>query len=169
MKEIFINDDNLKKEDIDETVTRVKGIIINDNEEITIVYSNKSYQFPGGHLEEGESILDCLYREIREETGIVFKNIEPSLIRKISYYTKNYRNTNKNRENIIYYYLIRSNEKYNIDNIDLDEWEKSHEFRIQLVPVNEIKDLLMNDINNAEINELIYREMIDVIENIKED
>ena len=52
---------------------RVYGIILNDREEVLL--SDESYlghrftKFPGGGLEYGEGTLDCLKREIREETG----------------------------------------------------------------------------------------------------
>ena len=53
MKEILYNYDNLKQEDMDEVIVRTKGLIINSKDEITLGYSHKTYQFPGGHLEEG--------------------------------------------------------------------------------------------------------------------
>lgn len=34
--------------------------------------------FPGGHVEEGESIVESTIREIREETGLQIKNLELS-------------------------------------------------------------------------------------------
>jgi 8-oxo-dGTP diphosphatase len=34
------------------------------------------YASPGGHLEFGESVIDCARRECREETGIEIKNIK---------------------------------------------------------------------------------------------
>ncbi len=52
---------------------RVYGIILNDREEVLL--SDESYmghrftKFPGGGLEYGEGTIDCLKREIREETG----------------------------------------------------------------------------------------------------
>ncbi len=52
---------------------RVYGIILNDRNEVLL--SDESYRghrftkFPGGGLEYGEGTLDCLRREIREETG----------------------------------------------------------------------------------------------------
>lgn len=33
--------------------------------------------FPGGHVEEGESLRDSVIREIGEETGLVIKNPQP--------------------------------------------------------------------------------------------
>lgn len=33
--------------------------------------------FPGGHIEEGESLRDSMIREIREETGLTIKNPQP--------------------------------------------------------------------------------------------
>ena len=32
--------------------------------------SGKPWQFPGGHLENGESVTDCAAREVLEETGL---------------------------------------------------------------------------------------------------
>ena len=33
-------------------------------------HGEQSWQFPGGHLEVGESVLECAAREVREETGL---------------------------------------------------------------------------------------------------
>ena len=33
------------------------------------------WQFPGGHLEHGESVVDCAQREVREETSLKIKNL----------------------------------------------------------------------------------------------
>ncbi len=70
MKTIICNNDNLYEEDITETVIRIKGLIINDEDKILIGDESGVYQFPGGHLENGESFNDCLKREVLEETGI---------------------------------------------------------------------------------------------------
>ena len=39
------------------------------------VKSWKGLSFPGGHVEEGESIVDSAVREIREETGLDVYNL----------------------------------------------------------------------------------------------
>ena len=163
MKEIFYNHDNLGKEEIDETVIRVKGLLINSHDEILIGYGNKTYQFPGGHLENNESLVQGLKREIKEETGIVLDNDNYKPFIKITYYNKNYRNTNKNRENIIYYYEIRTDKEPDINNTNLDINEIEGDYIIKKIPLDKINDVLIQSIPDNEINKIIVEEMLAVL------
>ena len=36
----------------------------------------KGFAFPGGHVDEGESIYDCAVREVLEETGLAVRELE---------------------------------------------------------------------------------------------
>ena len=49
----------------------VRGIIINDEGQVLLLYFNKrnGYSIPGGTVEENESIKDTVLREVFEETG----------------------------------------------------------------------------------------------------
>ena len=163
MKEIFYNHDNLGKEEIDETVIRVKGLLINSHDEILIGYGNKTYQFPGGHLENNESLVQGLKREIKEETGIVLDNDNYKPFIKITYYNKNYRNTNKNRENIIYYYEIRTDKEPDINNTNLDINEIEGDYIIKKIPLDKINDVLIQSIPDNEINKIVVEEMLAVL------
>lgn len=44
------------------------------------------YQFPGGHLEPGESFEQCAIREVKEETGLEISNVKFQFVGNITYY-----------------------------------------------------------------------------------
>ena len=75
MKKIIINEYNLRAQDLDYEVIRVKGLIVNSQNQILMEFNNNTYQFPGGHLNENEKLEEALLREIREETGITIKEL----------------------------------------------------------------------------------------------
>ena len=62
MKELILNEDKLKDKEIDDYVTRVKAIIVNDKKELLLGFSYNDYQFPGGHLEKEEEPVKGLIR-----------------------------------------------------------------------------------------------------------
>lgn len=167
MKEIFYNHDNLKQNEIDETVTRLKALIINSNDEILLGYSHKTYQFPGGHLEENERLIDALKRELREETGMVFDELNINPFQLIRYYCKNYRNTGKNRENLIYYYLINTDKEFDLDNTSYDEYEKDGNYELKRIKLDNVKNVLLDSMEDNPINKTIVEEMLAALENKK--
>mgnify|MGYP002566030409 FL=1 len=73
MKKLVINKNNLELKDINEFVYRPRAIIINSNNEILLGFCNNTYQFPGGFLEDNETLIEGLKREILEETGNLLK------------------------------------------------------------------------------------------------
>ena len=45
-------------------------MVFNDGKVLLIRSQRRGWEFPGGVVEQGEMLLDCLRREIREESGI---------------------------------------------------------------------------------------------------
>jgi len=57
-------------------IIRATGILIEDNKLLLLkqyVNSDRNYSLPGGTLEEGETLEQCLVREMKEETGLDVK------------------------------------------------------------------------------------------------
>lgn len=164
MKEIIYNYDNLKEKDITEVVIRMKALVINME---TLLIGNASgvYQFPGGHLEEGESFVDCLKREILEETGIEISDNEiEGPFMKISYFNKNWPEIGKNRKSEIYYYVIKTNKLPDLTKVNYTELEKQRNFKLEKIPLKKAIEVIKDNIPNAEENKIIAPDMIKAIE-----
>ena len=162
MKRILINDYFLKEEDLDFSVVRVKGLIINSNGEILLAHNNNTYQFPGGHIDEGESLEHCLEREIKEETGIDISIKQPPFIQ-ITTYDNNYFNTNKRVANKIYYYRIECDDAPNFEETSYDDLELETDFNLFYIKFKNLDEFLKKCIDDGNIDVNIGREMLLVV------
>ncbi len=170
MKKFLYNLDNIEEKDIDEIVTRVKAVIINSNNEIMLGLSHKTYQFPGGHVEYKEKDKVALFRELKEELGIDYHEDEVSdKFALIEHITSNYRDSGKVRKNNIFYYLIKSDKKHNLRETNYDDYEKEGEYKIKYIPISNVENILLNSINDNDINSCIVKEMLQILEVIKEE
>ena len=161
MKEIIINDFQLKDEDMEDSVVRVKGLIINSKGKILLAHNNNTYQFPGGHLDDGESRDECIVREIKEETGIdVEVKEQPFLC--IKTYDNNYFGTGKKVLNSIYYYRFFTDALPNFQETHYDELELATDFNLFYVVFADLENFLNDSIKNGMIDPNIGREMIHV-------
>jgi 8-oxo-dGTP pyrophosphatase MutT (NUDIX family) len=107
MKEIIINDDNLKIDDIEKIKKKARAILIKDNKILVGVYSDV-VMLPGGGAEKGEDINDTLIRELEEETGIKYNIEDFKQSFNITCYQKDYptrSGKNVNRLVSTYYYI----------------------------------------------------------------
>ena len=167
MKRVIINNDNLDTTKIDETVIRVKALMKNDKEEMLIVHNNYTYQFPGGHWKEYESLEESLSREIKEETGITLK-IELGPFMVIEEYYSNYLDTGKTRCNKIYYYIVHNEEGPKIEEMSLSELERTTDFNLFYIPVKNMNQFLEQCIENHSIERVIGEEMLAVMQEYQE-
>ena len=166
MKQIIINDKNLKDDEIDLNVVRVKALIINSRGKILLAHNNNTYQFPGGHVEDNETIVQCVEREIKEETGIkIFVKERPFLC--ISGYYDNYFDTGKKVKSDIYYFRIFTDTPPNFEETHYDELELSTEFNLFYVDFKDLDKFLKKKIEERTIDEKIAREMLHVVDEYK--
>ena len=163
MKEIIFNDNNLTDNDVEKVVVRVKGLILNSRGQILLAHNNHTYQFPGGHKEDDESMDDCIIREIRDETGINL-TIQEEPFLSITTYDANYFNSGQKVKNCIFYYRFFSDDVPNIANTHYDELELETEFNLFYVSFFGLSDFLNNCIKCGTIDGNIGREMLQVVD-----
>ena len=149
MKEIIYNYDLLDDELINNKVERVKALIINSKDEILFGYSDNTYQFVGGHVEDGENLMEALTREIREESGIILNNLKILPFLKIKYYSKNYPKDGVNTITINNYFIVRTDLVPNLDNIALTDREINDGYTLKYIAKDKAIDILKESLKVA--------------------
>lgn len=94
------------------------------------IKSWKGISFPGGHIEDGESIVESTIREVKEETGLTISNLEPC--------------------GIIYWYNDETGEKYIVFNFRTEVFngdllEKTDEGNVFWVDKDNLPNLNLAD------------------------
>ena len=120
-------------------------------------------QLPGGHVEDGETLIQGVIREIKEETGIELDEFEINKpFYEILYYIKNYQGSNKNRMANTLYYFIKTDKEPNFNSLKLTTNEKKNEFHLVYFNINnfkkDVKGYISKEKNNK--NKLIAEEIL---------
>lgn len=162
MEQLITNKHNLSETDMTEVVKRVKVLIINSKNEVLLGYSHNNYQFPGGHVEEDETLIESVNREILEETGmnLGISDLDPFACA-IGYY-KDWPEEGKNRKIEIYYYEVKTDEVPNLENTEYTKHEKDGDFKLRYVSLDDVEDVLRKNAEDYGDKRGIAREMIDL-------
>lgn len=109
-----------------------RSIIIR-NRKIAMVYSAQYhyYKFPGGGIEDGESPVDAMIRETREESGLI---VLPDTVREYGYVHRIHRSGRDETECFIqdnYYFLCEAAEK--TVSQKLDDYESEENYTLEYV------------------------------------
>ena len=168
MKERIYNKDNLNIMDIDEIETRTKALMITSDNRILMGYYKKTYQFIGGHLREGESIQECLHREIKEETGIEYDTSKLKPFYTIKYYTKNDHDKGINTLSQVYYFIIDIDERYHMKDTNYDIAEIKGNYELRYVNLDDFNYVMIDSKSDEdELNTIILRDNIEVMTEYK--
>lgn len=115
------------------TLTNMCMIYDRKNNKVLVqerIQSWKGISFPGGHVEEGESLIDSTVREVKEETGLTISNLEPC--------------------GVIYWYNDETGEKYFVFNYRTEVFSgelltNTHEGNNYWVDIDELASLNLSN------------------------
>ena len=155
---MLVNNDDLKKEELETVVHKVRAIVFNNEEKLYITDMNSSFNLPGGRVESSEKITDSLIRELREELGIMVSINDIKYIGNFVFYHKDFPGENGvvNRENKVDLFFIKEPQEVDRNNVKLSNYEKHYNFKLQLKKLEEIDDLIRCKTNNK------YKKFTDV-------
>ena len=123
MISIKLNDNQYPNNGVDHTRKVTRAILLNDKNEVCLlkifgndIFGVRDYfETPGGGVDDNESLVDAVVREVKEETGynsVVLQEIG---------YVEDYYNL-IHRHNINNYFLLKTT---SYDKVDLLEYEKT--------------------------------------------
>ena len=128
------NDDDLKDNEIDQVVTRVKAFIVSSKNNMLIGKDEEGYQLLGGYVEDNEDYKSSLARHIYNETGIVLDSkdsIDPFF--EVRYYNRDYKGSKQNRLSDMIYFLVKTDKLPNYKKLKLSEKEMAEKLPIEVV------------------------------------
>ena len=125
----------LDSKDYDESIEVIcrpsaRGIIVRDGK-VAMVHSAMYdyYKFPGGGIEEGESPLEAMIREVKEESGL---EVIPESIRKFGNVHRKSRTAKGGLFIQDNFYFICASEN-DVGNTNLDDYENEEGFALEFV------------------------------------
>lgn len=168
---IVINEQNSIINEKWQEFTKVRAVIINEQNEYAITHEAGKIIFPGGKAEKNEDLLVAIKRELKEELGVNFDDTELKQILEIETFYENYydfrSNTNIPRHTITVYFLVKTNKKINANNQQLTQDEINQKFKIFFTNKDNLIKLLSEDHSSAhngkyfdQENQIILEEII---------
>ena len=135
MKQIEFNTEKLKAEEVEAVTKKVRALVINKHtQKALLVRYAGLYMLPGGSVDEGETEVETLKREVLEEAGIEIteEQLRPYLL--INSYDRNYVDRKKgtiNRLTKTIFYEVSTDKEMDETKKNLTESEKENNYTIE--------------------------------------
>lgn len=164
--EIVINEGNLVKDEIDEISSKVRALLVDDDNNVLVANYSGVLLLPGGKLDDDEDVFDGIVRELSEEVGYRYKIDELKYLMTLNYYQNNYPKVNgtfKNRLVVTHYFVGEYNGIIE-ENCMLTDREKDNGFELRLISFEQVEKELENADSSNPRNVYFQKELSTVID-----
>lgn len=127
---------NMKKQLPMHTVSAA-GFIINDNKLLLVHNPRKGWETPGGIIQEGESVLEALKREIYEEVQLEIEVLKLSSVMSVVNKQKGYNGVEEIQPLIVFDFICKTN------NTNIKLSEEHDDF--MWIEIDQAKDIIKKD------------------------
>lgn len=165
------NDDDLKDNEIDQVVTRVKAFIVSSKNNMLIGKDEEGYQLLGGYVGDNEDYKVALAKAIYNETGIVLDSndaVEPFF--EVRYYNRDYKGSGVNRLSDMIYFLVKTDKLPNYKKLKLSERELAEKLPIEVIRRSIFHKVLKDNIEEEQnpLSKIKTKEILLAFEKMKE-
>lgn len=163
--ECEINEYNLTFNDIEEHNIKVRAILIDENNKVLVANYGEVFLFPGGKVDPREKVSSAISRELKEELGRDYDSKDLDCFLILNHYQKDY----PKRDGIFLnrlvqtYYFLGDYNGINEKTQKLTEKEQKDKFRLELVCVEDLKNIILNNKTNNPRNIFFQTEMLEVL------
>ena len=163
--ELIINEDNLNVNDLQDFSTKVRAILIDENNQILVANYGNVILLPGGKVDEDETNLMAITRELNEEIGQNYSSEELEFFTTLNFYQKNYPKRDGTFRNRLVRtdYFVGSYKKIKLDKQKLTEKEQKSNFRLELVSLEDLENMILKNKNNNPRNVYFQQELLTIL------
>lgn len=162
---LILNDENLQLDEVNEFNSKVRAILVDNENRVLVANCGGIFLFPGGSIDDDENIAESIIRELQEETGTSYETGDLTFLTQLDFFQKNYvkRDGTKANRLIRTYYFIAQCKPVELQSQKLTEKEKKDGFKLEIVPICELKKIVLENQNSNPRNIYFQREMIEVV------
>lgn len=166
---LVINDNNLLFDEVQEFSSKVRAILIDENNKILIANYGNVILLPGGKVDTGETIDEAIIRELSEELGEDYTCEELDFFGRLDYYQKNYPKMDGTFQNRLVqtYYFVGLYKGIKREARKLTEKEQRGNFRLELVSLEDLDNIVLKNVNDNPRNIYFQKELLTIFASYK--
>lgn len=170
MATLIINKHNLRIDEVQSFQTKARAILVDKTNRILVANYGGVILLPGGSVDDKETIMQAVIRELQEEIGVEYTQEELKFLTNVKYFQKNYPKRNGTFQNRLVetYYFVGEFKGVSDTSKTLTAKEKKDKFQLELIELETFEKRILENTNTNPRNSYFQTEMLLVIKEYKD-